>query len=63
MKTYKLFITSNINQNVEQIAYFDSTLNEGILLDILVPITPYKLTIKECTVSGKIIWNLENVIK
>lgn len=63
MRTYKVFITSNINQNVEQIAYFDSTLNEEILLDILVPITPYKLTIKECTTNGKIIWNLEDVIK
>lgn len=47
MKSYKLTITSNNSKNVSNIKYFNSILDKGILLDILVPITPYKINIDE----------------
>lgn len=64
MENYKLTITSNINSNVGQTVYFNSTLNKGILLDILTPITPYKIEIEpEKYKSGsKMLWNLEGAI-
>lgn len=63
MKTYKLIISSNINSNIEYLTYFNSELNEGVLLDILTSITPYKLTIIKYIPSSVVPWSLEDIAR
>ena len=61
MKTYSIKISSNIDPNVEKTLHFNSNLNKEILLDILSPITLYKLTINE-NPNVIVLQDLEDII-
>lgn len=62
MKNYQITIQSNENKNVSEIHFFITKLSKEFLMDILCPLTKYKLLIKEVIDCPRIVLSIEGLL-